>query len=172
MTSKLPVNIRQAKQEDAKAIVGVHYNAVHTTAAVDYEVSILDEWSSTSAERINKLARQIKDNPENTTMLVAELNGKIVGFCEVVPALEELRAVYVDPKASRQGVGNALLKSLEDVARKNNCKRLWLDSSLTAVPFYTAHGFINDGLGEHVLGSGQKMLCVKMHKDLSNLSIQ
>ncbi len=28
---------------------------------------------------------------------------------------------------------------------------------------------INHGHGEHVLNSGQKMLCVKMHKDLSNL---
>ncbi len=169
MTTTSPLTIRQAKQEDAKAIVAVHYSAVHTTAANDYAVSILDEWSSTSAERIDKLVLQIKDNPEKTTMLVAELNSKIVGFCEVVPTLEELRAVYVDPKASRQGVGQALLHALEEVARKNNCKRLWLDSSLTAVPFYTAHGFINDGPGEHVLSSGQKMLCIKMHKDLSNL---
>ncbi|MBK7837912.1 MAG: GNAT family N-acetyltransferase [Candidatus Obscuribacter sp.] len=100
---------------------------------------------------------------------MAELNSKIVGFCEVVPALEELRAIYVDPEASRQGVGQALLHALEEAAQKNNCKRLWLDSSLTAVSFYTTHGFINDGPGEHVLNSGQKMLCVKMHKDLSNL---
>lgn len=169
MTSKSTVKIRPAKQEDAPAIVAVHYSAVHTTAANDYEVSILDEWSNTSAERIDKLTRQIKDNPEKTVMLVAELNSKIVGFCEVVPTLEELRAVYVDPKASRQRVGQALLHALEEVARKHHCKRLWLDSSLTAVPFYTAHGFINDGPGEHVLNSGQKMLCVKMHKDLSNL---
>ena len=169
MTSKLPINIRPAKQEDAPAIVALHYSAVHTTAAKDYEASILDEWSSASAERIDKLARQITDNPEKTVMLVAELSGKVVGFCEVVPTLEELRAVYVDPKASRQRVGQAPLHALEEVARKHHCKRLWLDSSLTAVPFYTAHGFINDGPGEHVLNSGQKMLCVKMHKDLSNL---
>lgn len=168
MTSNSPINIRPAKQEDAPAIVAVHYNAVHTTAANDYEISILDEWSSISAERIDKLSRQIKDNPENTTMLVAEINSKIVGFCEVVPALEELRAVYVDPEANRQGVGQALLHALEEVAQKANCKRLWLDSSLTAVSFYTAHGFINDGPGEHVLNSGQKMLCVKMHKDLQS----
>jgi len=169
VTGKSTVNIRPAKQEDAPAIVAVHYSAVHTTAAKDYEQSILDEWSSTSAERVEKLARQIKDNPENTTMLVAELNSKIVGFCEVMPALEELRAVYVDPEASRKGVGQTLLHALEEVARKHHCKRLWLDSSLTAVPFYTAHGFINDGPGEHILSSGQKMHCARMHKILSNL---
>ena len=40
------------------------------------------------------------------------------------------------------------------------------DSSVTAEPFYLAHGYNVRGRGEHMLRSGQRMACVKMEKAL------
>jgi N-acetylglutamate synthase-like GNAT family acetyltransferase len=159
--------IRNASEDDAAAIVQVHYDAVHVTASKDYDEAILKDWSGLPDARIDRLQGQIISNPENTSMLVAEINGEIVGFGEIVSSTCELRAVYVSPIAARNGVGGALLNELEAIARKKGVLNLWLDSSLTAEPFYLSHGYLSDGRGEHHLQSGRKMICVKMHKCLT-----
>jgi|694.fasta_scaffold142799_4 putative acetyltransferase len=160
------LKIRGALQSDAQAIYEVHYEAVHKTAAADYELEILDEWSSNAANRVETLRTHIKDNPEQTVMIVAELDGRVVGFGEVVPSKNELRAVYVSPSVGRKGVGKALLYEIESIARQNQAEHLWLDSSLTAAKFYARNGYQNDGNSEHELKTGRKMQCVKMSKKL------
>lgn len=161
--------IRKATKTDAVGILRAHHAAVRITAAKDYDKDTLEEWSDWSCDtddRVARLEEQISNNPENTIMLVAEINGNIVGFGEVAPGIQELRAVYVSPGSGRNGIGRALLQELEAVARKQGVSRLWLDSSLTAESFYSSHGYLGDGRGEHQLRSGRKMPCVKMHKDL------
>jgi putative acetyltransferase len=159
--------IRAAAESDAAAIVMVHYEAVHLIAANNYAEDILDEWSSNSVNRSTRLQTQINQNVDQTIMIVAEVDGTVVGFGEVVPDKGELRAVYVSPTAARMGIGSALLQKLENESRHHNVQKLWLDSSLTAVPFYLAHGYQSDGEGAHQLSSGRLMTCVKMHKILA-----
>jgi putative acetyltransferase len=68
-------------------------------------------------------------------VLVAESNSRIAGFGMIVPADEELRAVYVDPAFGRQGVGTAILHRLEQTARERSVDRLNLSSSINAEAF-------------------------------------
>lgn len=164
---KESLQIRSASAQDAAAIVRTHYDAVHVTAAADYDAATLEQWSSLSPERVARLTAQITQNPDSTVMLVAERNGLVVAFGEIVPSKSELRAVYVCPAAARKGVGRALLKALEAVARRHNVEELWLDSSLTAERFYSAHGYVSDGKAEHQLKSGKTMICVRMRKKLA-----
>jgi putative acetyltransferase len=159
------ITIRQAVEADAQYIYEIHSNAVHTTAAGDYELAIREEWSPLLASRVPQLAAKIRGNNESI-MLVAEIEGKVVGFGEIAPSKSELRAVYVSPAAGRKGVGKALLKRIEAIARKLHVSRLWLDSSLTAEKFYAANGYSSDGEGEHTLQTGRIMRCVKMSKTL------
>lgn len=162
------VLIRKANVDDASSIVSVHFEAVHKTAVNDYEKEILNDWSSDlTDERIEKMKTQLSQNPEHTIMIVAELDGFVVGFGEIAPRNSELRAVYVLPTTGRMGVGKKLLHHLEDLARSLGVDSLWLDSSLTAEPFYAAHGYESTGRGIHELRSGRKMTCVKMGKRLS-----
>jgi putative acetyltransferase len=160
------VIVREASVEDARAIIQAHHDAVHTTAARDYEADVLDEWSGAINDRVLSMEDQIKRNPDGSLMLVAELDGKVVGFGEIVAAQCELRAVYVSPECGRSGVGRALLNELERRAKHLGAPRLWLDSSLTAEPFYSAHGYQTDERSDHRLRSGKLMACVKMHKIL------
>jgi putative acetyltransferase len=158
--------VREANVDDSRVIVQTHYDAVHTTAVSDYEVDVLNEWSAAVDDRVASMTNQIEKNPDGSLMLVAELDGKVVGFGEIVAALCELRAVYVSPTCGRSGVGRALLNELECRARDLGAPRLWLDSSLTAEPFYHAMGYQSDERSEHRLRSGRMMACVKMHKNL------
>jgi putative acetyltransferase len=70
----------------------------------------------------------------------AEIDGRIVGIGALVLAKSELCACYVAPQATRRGVGSALMHELERIGRDNGLANLEMDSSVTAEPFYLAHG--------------------------------
>ncbi len=74
--------------------------------------------------------------------------------------------MYVSAAFGRQGVGSALLRELERLAKVRGCGELHLDSSLTAAPFYRHRGYEETERAEHLLSSGTKMACVKMRKVL------
>jgi putative acetyltransferase len=73
--------------------------------------------------------------------VVAELEGRLVGFAQVDPAEERLRALFVDADLQRRGVGRTLLAHVEARAARRGCKRLHGAMSLNAVPFYASEGF-------------------------------
>lgn len=159
--------IRTACEADAESIISVHQKAVHVTAASFYNESIVKDWSPLSFERAIHMREKLRDNPENTIILVIESDSVVAGFGEIAPQFEELRAVYVSPEFSRRGFGAALLRELENRARQAGLKKLWLDSSLNAQEFYRSNGYQVDGPGTHKLNSGQVMACIKMSKTLS-----
>jgi putative acetyltransferase len=162
------VLIRAAVHSDAAAIARVHYDAVHVTASADYDEAILREWSyGISEDAIKKIEERIADNPEHSNMLVAELAGEVIGFGDVVPGAGNLRSLYVSPSAGRRGAGAALLKELEAIACKHGVSEMWLNSSLTAEPFYRAHGYVASEQFKYPLPGGQKMDCIKMSKQLA-----
>lgn len=159
-----PITIRPALAADAEAILRVHHSAVHETAAGDYAPEILAEWSApVNAARIEAYVN--KALPAELTF-VAERNGEIAGFGAIVPAANELRAVYVAASHSGAGVGSALLAALEHSAKEAGCPFLEMDSSLTAERFYRRHGFKVLSRGTHPLSTGQEMACVRMKKEL------
>ncbi len=156
--------IRFATPNDARAILECHHSAVHGTAGGDYPKEILKEWSPpVTAERV---AAYIANALPRETTLVAEIDGNVVGFGALIEAQNELRAVYVSHSASRRGVGSALLRQIESLARAGRCIKLELDSSVTAEAFYIRHGYVPGARSDHALSSGGKMACVKMTKKL------
>lgn len=51
------------------------------------------------------------------------------------------RGIWVDPEASGQGIGRALLDALEAKARALGCHTLWTIPRQSAMPFYARCGF-------------------------------
>lgn len=165
----MPFNylIRDAIEPDAEGIISAHQNAVHVTCKDFYEQAILDEWSPIMPNRVFQMQEKLKSNPERSIILVIESEGKIAGFGEIVPAQEELRAVYIDPQFARMGFGRALLQKLESRAKKQGLAKLILHASLNAKNFYIQNGFQIDGEGNHKLNSGRLMPCIFMSKNLA-----
>jgi len=158
------IKIRPAASADAQGILESHYSAVHETARRDYPDEILDAWSTpVTPERIRAYLENAL--PRETTV-VAEVEGRVVGFGSIVESSNELRAVYISDTFRRKGVGSALLQELENLAKERGCKELTLDSSLTAERFYLQHGYTEMGRGDHKLSSGHQMACVRMRKIL------
>lgn len=164
------IGVRRAVEADAERIVELHYAAVHRTASAFYPAEILDRWSSPPGEGRWKFTRQAIAS-EDEVILAAEIEGVICGFGVVVPANEELRALYVHPDFGGRGVGSAILLRLEGIASERGVKRLQLDSSLNAEGFYRKHGYVVLGYGVHKLTGGVEMPCVKMTRALSHREV-
>src|SRR5262245_53759879 len=157
--------IRSLDLQDVEAVLRVHYGAVHETAAADYPPAIRNDWSPPiTPERTERYLRNMTSGEEDT--VVAVVDGRVVGFASIVSSLSELRAVYVSPDMGRRGVGSALLRAVEELARNRGLKELHLDSSLTAERFYAAHRYLSEGAAEHALRTGRRMPCGRMRKVL------
>ncbi len=159
------MTIRPANTLDAKALVDLHFAAVHYTAAQSYPPEILTSWSPVPSDaRYEAMGRVIAGGSEQ--VLVAEEDSGIAGFGSIEPASGELCAIYVHPSAGRRGVGSRLVAALEHLASSRGIPILHLSASVNAVRFYRRAGY--ETLGDDVvrLTSGQEMACVKMRKTL------
>jgi putative acetyltransferase len=165
----MKITARPARKGESAAILAIHRRAIHEIACADYSEDILQAWGppipepdlpGTGAAFDAKIDR-------GEIVLVADLNGSIAGFGEIVPARNELLAIYVSPDFKRRGVGTAILRELERIARERAMPHLQMDASLTAEPFYSKNGYRVIERGFHVLRNGVKMACVKMKKELA-----
>lgn len=160
-----PIKVREMLSRDARMYLEVHHAAVRGIAARDYPPEVIEHWAPMPVT--DESVRRFLVNPDEEILLVAEIDGVIVGIGSLVVANCELRACYVAPAAARKGVGSALLREIEHIARDHGLAYLQMDSSITAEPFYLHHGYSVRQRGEHTMRpSGRTMACVKMEKFL------
>src|ERR1700743_309564 len=150
-----PFTLRPVVPEDALAIIDAHRDAVRGTAVASYSHEIVEEWApnDVSPERLQGFARAIASGEEIAVGAI-DSTGIVIGFGSIVPKYNELRAVYVRSRYGRRGVGQSILRRLEELARNAGLKELSMDASVNAESFYNAHGFVSEKCGEHVMGSG------------------
>ena len=161
---KKSIKTRLSKPDDTKAILKVHYDAVHHIASKDYNKQILNDWSPpVTTKRIIDYKKKLG---KNEITIIAEIGKNVVGFGKIVPEKNEIRAIYVSTKAKRKGVGTALLMKLEEIAKEKSIKKLNLESSITAEKFYNKNGYKNLEYRYFTLKTGRKMRSVKMIKKL------
>src|SRR5882672_2210440 len=76
--------------------------------------------------------------------LAAEIDGALVGF-GLLSLQGTIAFLYVAPNARFRGVSKSLLASLEKEAIAVGIRELSLESSLTALPFYSGRGYTSSG---------------------------
>ena len=86
---------------------------------------------------------------ENTTTWVAEEGGNLVGFINLKPCpdteldslVAEVDCLFVHPDYSRAGVATHLYLALLEESKNRGFKRLTVEASYQARPFFEKHGF-------------------------------
>lgn len=153
------LKIRRAEPKDARAIRDVHVASIRGLCAKAYSRTQIRAWSAgRTPERYRKPILEGKED-----ILVGEAGGRIAGFV----ALDRARVhiLYVHPRFAGKGVGHALMRRVETLARRRGLKRLTLDSTLNAVPFYERGGFKRIRRDSHVVNR-VRIACVRMTKPL------
>jgi ribosomal protein S18 acetylase RimI-like enzyme len=84
---------------------------------------------------------------------------RVVGFATIRESegVFDLDDLFVDPDSMRQGIGRLLVNDAAETARCRGATRLDVTANGHAWDFYTAAGFIVDGVAETQFGSGHRM---------------
>jgi putative acetyltransferase len=148
--------IRRAVPSDCPSIYEAHTRAIRELCSEDYDQIQIEAWAG--PRKPTDYLKPISSG----RLFVAEIDNKVVGFSEYDEETKELKAVYVNPDYARRGIGTALFTHACDEARAEGLDSLWLDASLTAVPFYLAVRCERQQDTRHRLMSGVELGCVRM----------
>ncbi|MCP4425155.1 MAG: GNAT family N-acetyltransferase [Chloroflexi bacterium] len=149
---------RKAEVADALEIMKLHKCSVLGLCSVDYTPEQLKEWLKSST--LEKYQKRL----ELHRAFIAEKDGRTVGYVRWNPATNELCSIFVDPNHVRQGIATKLMKMAYEDAASHGVTDMWLDASLTAVPFYEVEGW--EHVEERMHGA---LACIRMVKRVSIL---
>jgi GNAT superfamily N-acetyltransferase len=151
--------MRRATRADAETAWKIRAAAVMTQCQGFYRDVDLEAW--VSGEPSLAWTEKV-----GTAFHVAVEDGEIVGTGMIDPASGKVDAIFVAPGAMKRGVGRAMLRYLEGIAREHGLRALTLDATLNAAPFYRLCGFTGDAISVYQSPSGLRMKCVPMVKRL------
>ncbi|WP_170150267.1 GNAT family N-acetyltransferase [Oceanobacillus halophilus] len=115
--------------------------------------------------------KNMKRRLKHTTIFVAEMDGKIVGFANYSPVSKEgstiLGAIYIYPEYQGKGIGSAFLK--EGMEKLGDVRKIQLNvekNNIIGMRFYEAKGFekvreYEDDFDGHILKTVEMALKVK-----------
>ena len=121
--------------DDALAIIQLHSHSILVLCQDDYTPEQLQEWVN-----YNTLER-VQFRLKHHRTYVAEHDSNMVGYVRWNPATNELCSIFVDPDHTRQSIATKLMAIACEDATAHGVTDMWLDASLTAVPFYKSFGW-------------------------------
>lgn len=163
------MRVRKATPRDADEVFSVHQAAIAELGIDSYDAEQVAAWGAGGSPADY-------DFDTADAFLVAEANGRVVGFGSLSPTPgdhlaspvdAEVTAVYVHPGHARTGVGSRLLRALETVARVWHADTLGLHASLNAVDFYEHAGFDRVRETTHDFSGDAHGTVVEMTKSLT-----
>ena len=158
MTDEAHSSIRLFREEDLMALKSMIHRVIATcypghygTEAVRFFMRYHDE------QAIRKDARE-------GCAVVLDRAGRMIGTGTLVG--DEIKRVFVDVMAQRQGIGRRIMKSLEEKARESGITMVRLDASLPAKVFYDALGYVTLEKTFLPLENGRRLDYFKMQRSL------
>ena len=159
------IQYRIAQPSDALALLQTRRKTVLDNQLGLYPPAVLQAWApQITTETIGAEVAALQG--DDRLSIVAEEEGRMLGFCSLGLSEGLLKQCYVLSECQGQGLAKHLVKMAEEeaVARGITCLRL--SASLIALGFYERMGYqkMYDYLYE--LGPGLSMPCVMMEKYL------
>lgn len=128
------MKIRLARDEDYPAIALLRKETILNVNAEDYSEVIIHDWTAQTNEH------SLRDNAYKYKRWVAEENGTIIGFCDH-NFKGEISRIYVHKDHLRKGIGSRLLRVAEASLAESGCKKIAVESTITAKEFYEKNGY-------------------------------
>lgn len=154
MTDK-SFSIRRAKEEDFQGLLKAHQKSIREIASRDHTELQVSSWSD-----FLTVDGYINAYLNGEEYFIAEIESTIVGFS----SLKQNRVMAVYSAKSGLGLGEALYRTLENLARERGIEKLVLTSSLTARNFYKKLGFVELKESTHRFKAGASVRVFEMEK--------
>lgn len=130
------VIIRPYRVADAIGLASLYHRAVREGASAKYDAAQREAWSPCPPTSEGWRARV-----EEACTIVAERDGRLLGFMTLDLETGYLDFAYVAPEVMGQGVASALYAVIEGRARVHGHLRLETEASLLAEPFFRRNGW-------------------------------
>lgn len=130
------IKIEPYAQDRANGIADLYHASVHAIDEDTYTKAEQEAWAPTPPNYeawVNRL------NIKKPFLAVAD--EKVLGFIE----LEDdghIDCAYTHPQYQKIGIMGALYAHIEHIAKQKSLKRLWVEASKVARPFFEAKGFV------------------------------
>ena len=152
MAQSMPqVALRPYLPSDLDILVAIFQDSIEELTGEDYSDAQRAAWAEMADEPDfgARLASELT--------LVATVGGSAVGFA-ALKGNDHIDMLYVHPSFARQGVATMLCDALEKLAAARGAKRLTVDASDTARPFFEGRGFRDESrntvpVGDEWLGN-------------------
>jgi putative acetyltransferase len=143
----IDLQIRMATPADAPALGALVQRAIRTSNAADYEPAIIDMMCANFAPDKVLERMAVRD------VFAAVHGGDIIGTVSFSLPRNKLYSLFIDPRVQRGGIGQHLVRHIEQHATGLGCTTLQLSASITARAFYERLGYetitfeerVNDG---------------------------
>ncbi len=153
------LKIRKAARADAADAWRIRREAILHQCSRHYPRADLESW--TSGDLSAEFSRIVAEH-----FHVAVVDGQIVGTGLIDLDTGKVDAIFVSPSFMGRGIGRAMMLHLESLALGAGLRRLHLEATLNAAPFYRAIGFQGDDITIYHSPKGTKLPCVPMEKAL------
>src|SRR4051812_26386825 len=130
-------SLRKFESEDTPVLLALFYDTVHSVNAKDYPIDQLDAWAPARPD-----VKRWQSRLKSTKTIVAELDGKVVGFGNLENDGKTIGMLYVHKDHQRQHVASEILARLEKRLVKNGIETATTEASLTAKPFFEKKGYV------------------------------
>lgn len=134
--------IRKATVGDTQAIWMIRNATILAQCRGAYPDQTLDAW--TGGEPTEEFLAWVK-----SSFYVAVEGDSVVGSGAIHLETGQIDAVFVAPALMSKGVGRMMMAFLENLASEAGLKTTFLDSTLSAVPFYRKCGYQGDEVGAY-----------------------
>jgi GNAT superfamily N-acetyltransferase len=92
--------------------------------------------------------------------------GRDNSFLDPLTDAAKIRAFFVHPAWARRGIGTRILQLCEEAAAAEGFRRFEMGATLTGIPLYRRHGYVEGERVELPLRNGETLPVVKMEKRL------
>ena len=156
----MPITIHPFETLFTTEIVNLHHACVHAIDPSIYSLEQQEAWAHTPPNYPYWEKRLALKKP-----FVAMVEAKIVGFIEL-EANGHIDCAYTHPAYQKRGVMSTLYAYAQNVAQQKGLKRLYLEASIVAKPFFEKRGFVILTRNE-IKRNGQMIVNFSMEKILS-----
>lgn len=120
----------------AREVADLFYKAVHSIEPSLYSSEQKEVWAPSPIDYESWSERLNDKKP-----FIAIIENRVAGFIEL-DADGHIDCLYTHPNLQGRGVATALYKRLLEEAQFRNLKRLYVEASLIAKPFFKHRGFL------------------------------
>ncbi len=151
-------SIRLFREEDLMALKSMIHRVIATCYPGHYGTEAVRFFLRYHSEHA------IRKDAREGCAVVLDRAGRTIGTGTLVG--DEIKRVFVDPVAQRQGIGRRIMRFLEEKARESGITMVRLDASLPAKAFYDKLGYVTVEKTCLPLENGQRLDYFKMQRSL------